>query len=203
MHERTKRNAPFVQRASGRFQRGEDVPGGVLGLRSWRRSSVKRSERRGESVESTTERIAVTRELVIDASPETVWEFLTDPGEDQALEGRAGVVRRDARRGVPDRGDPVAHRRRRGRRARPAAPARLHVGLGAWAAPCRPARPPSSTSSCRKATARACIFTHRDLPNQEAADSHATGWDHYLERLAVASAGGDPGPDPWLTERME
>ena len=30
-------------------------------------------------MESTTEQIAVTRELVIDASPETVWEFLVDP----------------------------------------------------------------------------------------------------------------------------
>src|SRR6476646_1874977 len=43
------------------------------------RSSVKLSVRRGEGVESTTERVALTRELVIDASPETVWEFLTDP----------------------------------------------------------------------------------------------------------------------------
>ncbi len=42
-------------------------------------------------------------------------------------------------------------------------------------------------------------FTHRDLPSSEAAESHAVGWDHYLERLAIAAPGGDPGPDPWLT----
>jgi uncharacterized protein YndB with AHSA1/START domain len=44
-------------------------------------------------------------------------------------------------------------------------------------------------------------FTHRGLPSAAAADSHAHGWDHYLERLAVAAAGGDAGPDPWLTRR--
>jgi hypothetical protein len=45
-------------------------------------------------------------------------------------------------------------------------------------------------------------FTHRDLPNLEAAGSHAHGWDHYLERLAVVAGGGDPGPDPWLSGQM-
>ena len=45
-------------------------------------------------------------------------------------------------------------------------------------------------------------FTHRDLPSSDAADSHAKGWDHYLERLAIAARGGDPGPDPWLSGEM-
>ena len=27
---------------------------------------------------------------------------------------------------------------------------------------------------------------------------HATGWDHFLPRLATAVSGADPGPDPWL-----
>ena len=44
-------------------------------------------------------------------------------------------------------------------------------------------------------------FTHRDLPSKESAESHSLGWDHYHERLVVAATGGDPGPDPWLTER--
>lgn len=29
------------------------------------------------------------------------------------------------------------------------------------------------------------------------AKKHAIGWPHFLERLAVAAAGGDPGLDPW------
>jgi uncharacterized protein YndB with AHSA1/START domain len=43
-------------------------------------------------------------------------------------------------------------------------------------------------------------FTHRDLPNVEAAESHGEGWDHYLPRLATAAQGGNPGRDPWLGE---
>jgi len=39
---------------------------------------------------------------------------------------------------------------------------------------------------------------HRDLPTEEARESHSHGWAHYCERLAVAAAGGDPGADPWI-----
>src|SRR5438876_2418076 len=35
-----------------------------------------------------------------------------------------------------------------------------------------------------------------------AAESHAHGWDHYLERLAGVAAGRDPGRDPWLDGDM-
>ena len=37
---------------------------------------------------------------------------------------------------------------------------------------------------------------HRGLaPGQETV--HATGWQHFLPRLARAATGNDPGPDPW------
>jgi uncharacterized protein YndB with AHSA1/START domain len=45
-------------------------------------------------------------------------------------------------------------------------------------------------------------FTHSGLPSTESTQSHAHGWDHYLGRLAVASAGSDPGRDPWLDGQM-
>jgi uncharacterized protein YndB with AHSA1/START domain len=41
-------------------------------------------------------------------------------------------------------------------------------------------------------------LTHHDLPPDELA-KHDTGWRHFLPRLAVAAAGGEPGPDPWAT----
>jgi uncharacterized protein YndB with AHSA1/START domain len=28
-------------------------------------------------------------------------------------------------------------------------------------------------------------------------DPPDTGWAHFLARLTIAAAGGDPGPDPW------
>jgi uncharacterized protein YndB with AHSA1/START domain len=37
---------------------------------------------------------------------------------------------------------------------------------------------------------------HSGLAPAEA-KKHAIGWPHFIERLGVAAAGGDPGPDPW------
>ncbi|HLW49306.1 MAG TPA: SRPBCC family protein [bacterium] len=45
-------------------------------------------------------------------------------------------------------------------------------------------------------------LTHTGLP-EPVRDGHGEVWDHYLPRLALAAAGGDPGPDPWAApERM-
>ena len=38
-------------------------------------------------------------------------------------------------------------------------------------------------------------MTHSGLPSAAQRDAHATGWTHYIGRLAKASAGEDPGPD--------
>ena len=39
---------------------------------------------------------------------------------------------------------------------------------------------------------------HSGLTPAEA-KKHEIGWPHFVQRLAVAAAGGDPGPDPWKT----
>jgi uncharacterized protein YndB with AHSA1/START domain len=39
-------------------------------------------------------------------------------------------------------------------------------------------------------------LVHDGLPGSEA-PVHAAGWRHFLDRLLVAAAGKDPGPDPW------
>ncbi|MCO4317951.1 SRPBCC domain-containing protein [Phyllobacterium sp. 21LDTY02-6] len=38
-------------------------------------------------------------------------------------------------------------------------------------------------------------FTHAGLPNEQERADHEKGWNHYLHRLSIAAAGGDPGPD--------
>src|ERR1700693_4994128 len=38
-------------------------------------------------------------------------------------------------------------------------------------------------------------MTHSGLPDAAACADHEKGWIHYFGRLAVAAAGGDPGPD--------
>jgi uncharacterized protein YndB with AHSA1/START domain len=44
-------------------------------------------------------------------------------------------------------------------------------------------------------------MTHSGLPDAETCVAHEEGWAHYLGRLAVAAAGGDPGRDPRRTAR--
>ena len=39
-------------------------------------------------------------------------------------------------------------------------------------------------------------MVHSGLPSAAECASHNTGWAHYLDRLALAAAGKDPGPDP-------
>jgi hypothetical protein len=46
-----------------------------------------------------------------------------------------------------------------------------------------------------------------DLPSvvgsglpEESVAAHTHAWEHYLERLRVAATGGDPGPDPMITD---
>jgi hypothetical protein len=39
-------------------------------------------------------------------------------------------------------------------------------------------------------------MAHTGLPDAEQCARHERGWRHYLARLTLAAAGGDPGPDP-------
>ncbi len=39
-------------------------------------------------------------------------------------------------------------------------------------------------------------LVHRGLPPEEL-PRHGIGWGHFLDRLVVAAAGGEPGPDLW------
>jgi uncharacterized protein YndB with AHSA1/START domain len=40
------------------------------------------------------------------------------------------------------------------------------------------------------------VLRHEGLPSEELRAAHEVAWNAYLPRLAVAAAGGDPGPDP-------
>jgi len=39
-------------------------------------------------------------------------------------------------------------------------------------------------------------IVHAGLPASEAGQ-HRLGWRHFLDRLVIVAAGGNPGPDPW------
>jgi len=154
-------------------------------------------------VASAVDTTTVTREIQIDASPETVWEFLVDPekltrwmGESAELDPQPGgsyrvvVLPTNVASGEFVELDP---------------PRRLVMTWG-WEASRAESRggiiaPGASTIEFELEPSRGGTllrFTHRDLQTVESAESHGHGWDHYLGRLAVAAPGGDPGRDPWL-----
>ena len=156
-------------------------------------------------MESATETTSVAREIAIDAKPETVWQFLVDP--DRATRWMGQVAELDPQPGGLYRVGVIPGHTARGEFVEVDPPRRLVHTWGWEPGEDGPNRVPPGSSTIEielvpEGKGTLLRFTHRDLPNAEAAESHAHGWDHYLERLAVAGAGGDPGEDPWLTGEM-
>jgi uncharacterized protein YndB with AHSA1/START domain len=136
----------------------------------------------------------LTREVVVDATPATIFPFLIDPelhvqwmGSTAELDPRPGGGYRVLVQGT-------------------------HPGVGAfkevvpdhkvvftfgWDEPDHPI-PAGSTEVEITLTPDGdktrVTLVHRGLPADAVAD-HTQGWDHYLDRLAVAASGGSTGPD--------
>jgi uncharacterized protein YndB with AHSA1/START domain len=155
-------------------------------------------------VDATTETTSVERELTIAASPETVWELLVDP--DQAVRWMGQVATFDARPGGGYRVEVIPGHTASGEFVEVDPPRRL-VHTWGWETGSEDSVQPGSTTVeyelIPSGDGTLLRFTHRDLPNAEAAASHAHGWDHYLERLVLAASGGDPGADPWISGDMD
>jgi uncharacterized protein YndB with AHSA1/START domain len=164
----------------------------------------------------------VEHEVRVAARPETVFAFFTDPmkmvqwmGVDATLDPRPGGVCRigfspsDTQLdSIVDYfgGGPEAQERARRNRAGAMLgefvevdpPRRIAFTWG-WEQELL-ALPPQSTSVEVSLTLEGedtiLRLSHRRLP-ASAVPFHRSGWEHYLARLAIAAAGGDPGPDPW------
>jgi uncharacterized protein YndB with AHSA1/START domain len=156
-------------------------------------------------MDSTTETAVITREIVIAAAPETVWQYLVDP--DKATRWMGRNISFDPQPGGLYRMEVVPGHTASGEFVALDPPNRLVYTWG-WEAEDGKdnAVPPGSSTVEIELVAEQygtrVRFIHRDLPTLEAADSHGKGWDHYLERLVVAAAGADPGPDPWAAGEM-
>jgi uncharacterized protein YndB with AHSA1/START domain len=147
---------------------------------------------------AATETALYERTIAIDASPETVWEFFVDPqklmrwmGIDAELEPHSGgIYRCNVIPGHTARGEFVEVDK-------------PHRVVFTWGWDGNEGVPPGSSTIEAELTPEgdgtSLRFVHRDLPSAEAVASHAQGWDHYLPRLEVAAAGGDPGADEWVT----
>jgi uncharacterized protein YndB with AHSA1/START domain len=137
----------------------------------------------------------LVREIVIDATPETIWPFLTDADKHAEWIGYAADL--DPRPGG-------VYRASMGGGAHPAlgefvevVPLEKVVFTFGWNEKDHPIPPGSTTieiSLHPEGDKTLVRLVHRGLP-ADAVDDHGSGWAHYLERLAVVATGGDPGPD--------
>jgi uncharacterized protein YndB with AHSA1/START domain len=149
---------------------------------------------------------ALEREIAIAASPETVWQFLVDP--EKAVLWMGSHATFDARPGGAWSIDVVPGNTASGEFVEVDPPHRLVYSFG-WESTRTEENqvPPGSTTVeidlVADGDGTLLRFTHRDLPSATSVESHTIGWEHYLGRLAVVAAGGDPGRDPWLDRPME
>ena len=148
-------------------------------------------------METTTE-TTVERELAIDASPETVWEFLVDPEKLASWFGsQAGL---DPRPGGQYRVDGIGGHLASGEFVELDPPRRLVHTFGWESEGGQENSVPPGASTIEfelepSGAGTLLKFRHYGLPGSEAAASHAHGWDHYLSRLVIAGRGDDPGED--------
>jgi uncharacterized protein YndB with AHSA1/START domain len=134
------------------------------------------------------------REVVMAASPATIFPFLTDPvqqirwmGTEAELDPRVGGEYRVLVQGRhPGVGEFIE-----------VVPDQKVVFTFGWDEPDHPIPARSTeveitlTPDGDKTRVR---FVHRGLPDDAVSD-HTQGWDHYLDRLAIVSSGGEVGPD--------
>jgi len=154
-------------------------------------------------MDAVTEGVSVEREIAIAASPETVWELLTD--EDEAVKWMGQSASFDLRPGGMYRVEVIPGNVARGEFVEVDPPHRLVYTWGWEPGSQSPVTSGSSTIEFEltpDGDGTRLRFRHSGLPGDEAADSHGHGWDHYLGRLSVAALGGDPGVDPWLAGTM-
>ena len=150
-------------------------------------------------MDAATDTTVYERTLAIDASPETVWEFLVDPEKLMRWKGINADL--DAQPGGTFRCEVIPGHIARGEYVEIDRPNRLVFTWGWDGSADVP--PGSSTIVIELASdgeGTSLRFVHKDLPNAQAIASHALGWDHYLPRLETAAGGGDPGEDPWVTQ---
>jgi len=150
-------------------------------------------------MDATTETTVYERTLSIAAKPETVWEFFVDPDKLTRWKGMNADL--DPRPGGSYHCEVIPGHTARGEYVELDPPHRI---VFTWGWDGEENVPPGSSTIEVELTPEGdgtnLRFVHRDLPNAEAVASHGHGWDHYLPRLEIAAAGGDPGEDPWVTQ---
>ena len=143
---------------------------------------------------------AVEREVRIAARPETVFQFFVDPEKQVLWMGRRAEL--DPRPGGTYRVEISDEIIAGGEFLELEAPSRVVYSFG-WegqqAGQGEHGVPPGSSrveiTLEPDGDGTLVRLRHLGLP-EEAREIHGQGWRLYLDRLAIAASGGDPGPEP-------
>jgi len=139
---------------------------------------------------------SVVREVRIGASPEIVWSFLIEP--EKLTKWQAVSVDLDPRPGGRMRVNIHGDRDIAIGEYRVVEPFERLAFTWGWDG--NDGLPPGSTlveiTLTPDGDETVVRLEHSQLPTDEAATQHGEGWAFYLDRLAIAAVGGDPGPDP-------
>ena len=136
----------------------------------------------------------LVREIMIDASPETIWPFLVDP--EKHVEWMGTVAEIDPTPGGVYCVLVGGRNQSSGEFIEVVPNERVLFSFG-WEQEGNPITPGSTTVEIslhpegQKTRVR---LEHRGLP-EDAVRDHTSGWDYYLGRLAVTGTGGDAGPE--------
>jgi len=136
----------------------------------------------------------LVREILIDATPETIWPFLTEPEKHVEWEGTVAEI--DPRPGGLYRVLVAGQSQSAGEYVE-VVPREKVVFTFGWEQEGHPIPPGSTTveiSLHPEGDRTRVRLVHRGLPDDAISD-HGEGWAHYLGRLEIAAAGGDAGPD--------
>lgn len=142
----------------------------------------------------------LVREIMIDASPETIWPFLTE--EDKHVQWMGTVAEVDPTPGGAYRVLVGGKHQSSGEYVEVVPMERLVFTFG-WEEEGNPIRPGSTTVeiTLHPEGAKTLVrLVHRGLPDDAVSDHHQ-GWGHYLDRLGAAVSTGAAGPDVLPSEQ--
>lgn len=144
-----------------------------------------------------TQSDAYETEVRVQARPETVFAFFTDParmvqwkGVNAALDPRPGGIYR-----VNVTGRETAI----GEYVEVSPPRRIVFTWGWDSGPVEPGSTRVEVDFIPDGDATIVRLKHFGL-DAEGQASHKQGWEHFLPRLALAASGQDAGPDPWVMQ---
>ena len=142
-------------------------------------------------------KVQITKQIRIEAAPESVFPYLIDPEKVVVWSGIAAEL--DPTPGGDYRVTMMPGVIAAGKFVEVTPYSKVSYTWG-WDDDDNPIRPGSSLVEIElepDGDATVLTLMHSGLPD-DAVEQHGHGWDHFMERLLVAGAGTDPGRDPWL-----